>query len=76
MSIHYICRHCAANIGTIEEVSFQAEQLGLHKLTDQERQEMVSYGMNGDIHIKAICEDCHEAFTRNPDLHQYDYLIQ
>ena len=75
MSIQYYCRHCAAKIGTIGEVSVRSEQLGLHTLTDQERQEMVHYSSEGDIHIKSICEDCHEALLQNPDLHQYDYFI-
>ncbi len=75
MPIHYHCRHCSTQMGTIDNISLETEQLGFHKLTDEERQEMVSYDSNGDIHIQAICEDCHEALQRNPDLHQYDYLI-
>lgn len=73
--VHYYCRHCSAHIGSLNETSIHSEQLGLHKLTDEERKEMVSYGVDGDLNIKAICEDCHEALARNPDLHQYDYLI-
>ena len=76
MMISYFCRHCSAQLGTIEDVSVHSEQLGLHKLTEEERQEMVIYESDGNIHIKAICEDCHEALSRNPELHQYDYLIQ
>lgn len=75
MPIHYYCRHCTAKMGTIEEESLFTEQLGIHTLTNEERDEMVSYGADGDIHIQAICEDCQEAFEKNPDLHQYDYLI-
>jgi hypothetical protein len=36
---------------------------------------MVSYDHAGDIHVTAICEDCQETLERNPDYHQYDYLI-
>ncbi|MCM3768420.1 MULTISPECIES: anti-sigma-F factor Fin family protein [Bacillaceae] len=75
MAIHYHCRHCGTKIGSIEEASIHAEALGLHKLSDQERQDMVSYETTGDINIKAICEDCQEALERNPDYHQYDFLI-
>ena len=75
MTIYYHCRHCGTNLGSIEQTSIHAETLGLHKLTDQERQEMVSYEPSGDIQIKAICEDCQEALERNPDYHQYDFLI-
>ncbi|MEH7108270.1 anti-sigma-F factor Fin family protein [Bacillus sp. JJ1764] len=75
MAIHYHCRHCGAKLGSIEQSSIYSESLGLHTLTEHERQEMVTYDTSGDIHIKAICEDCQEALERNPDYHQYDYLI-
>lgn len=75
MTVHYYCRHCQTGMGTIEESGLHASELGIHKLTEEERQEMVTYQNNGDIHIRAICEDCHEALSRNPDLHQYDHLI-
>lgn len=76
MAIHYHCRHCGTKLGTIEQSSIHSETLGLHKLTDQERQEMVAYDSSGNIRITAICEDCQEALERNPDYHQYDFLIQ
>jgi hypothetical protein len=75
MAIHYHCHHCGTNLGSIEQPSIHSETLGLHKLTDQERQEMITYDSAGDIRITAICEDCQEALERNPDYHQYDYLI-
>ncbi|WP_409303645.1 anti-sigma-F factor Fin family protein [Peribacillus sp. SCS-155] len=75
MALHYSCRHCNANLGTIQEPTLDATELGFHRLTDEERQEIISYDSAGDVHVKAICEDCHEAFQRNPDLHQNDYII-
>jgi hypothetical protein len=75
VAIHYHCRHCGTNLGSIERTSIHSETLGLHKLTERERQEMVSYDSSGDIHIAAICEDCQEALERTPDYHQYDYFI-
>ncbi|MCM3570802.1 anti-sigma-F factor Fin family protein [Neobacillus mesonae] len=75
MAIHYHCRHCGTNLGSIEQASVDSVSLGLHKLTDHERQEMVSYDSSGDIHIMAICEDCQESLERNPDYHQNDFLI-
>jgi len=62
-------------MGTIDNIAMDSERLGLSELTDEERMEMVSYDSSGDIHIKAICEDCHESLKRNPDYYQYDYLI-
>lgn len=75
MAIHYTCRHCGSNIGSIDMLSADSVKLGLNKLNGEERAQMVSYGQNGDIQIKSICEDCQESFEKNPDLHQYDYLI-
>ncbi|MBO1004720.1 anti-sigma-F factor Fin family protein [Pseudogracilibacillus auburnensis] len=75
MPVHYYCRHCSAKMGTIEEPFIEAEKLGIHTLTTEERNEMISYGTDGDIHIQAICEDCQEAYEKNPELHQYDHLI-
>ncbi|WP_174734819.1 anti-sigma-F factor Fin family protein [Mesobacillus harenae] len=75
MAINYFCRHCGTKMGSLDSMSVHTESLGLHKLTDEERQTMVSYENTGDVHIKSICEDCQESLERNPDYHQYDYLI-
>lgn len=75
MAIHYYCRHCGIKLGSLEKHIISSEKLGLHKLTDHERKEMVQYESNGDISIKSICEDCQESLERYPDFHQNDYLI-
>ncbi|WML50333.1 anti-sigma-F factor Fin family protein [Neobacillus sp. PS3-34] len=75
MAIHYHCRHCGTNMGSIDRLSIHSEALGFHKLSESERQEMVSYDQAGEIHVTSICEDCQEALNRNPDYHQYDFLI-
>ncbi|MFY0761123.1 MULTISPECIES: anti-sigma-F factor Fin family protein [Metabacillus] len=76
MALHYKCRHCGVNVGTIDSVSVYSEQLGFHHLSQEERQEMISYESNGDILVKTICEDCQEALERNPDYHQLQRFIQ
>lgn len=75
MAIHYFCRHCGTKMGMIENRSIHADEIGLNALTYEERQEMISYESNGNIHIQSICEDCQESLDRNPELHGYDYLI-
>ncbi|RSK25488.1 anti-sigma-F factor Fin family protein [Bacillus sp. HMF5848] len=76
MSIHYHCRHCGYHVGSIDNQTVQATNLGFHLLTDNERQDMISYETNGDIIVKTICEDCHEALNRNPHYHECDSFIQ
>ncbi|MDP4161519.1 MAG: anti-sigma-F factor Fin family protein [Bacillota bacterium] len=75
MAIHYHCRHCGMNMGSIDRISIHSEAIGLHKLSETERQEMVSFDPAGEIHVTSICEDCQETLDRNPDYHQYDFLI-
>lgn len=75
MALKYYCRHCGIEMGKIDNMSVDSERLGLHKLTSEERMEMVSYDDAGDVHIKSICEDCHESLERNPTYYQNDYLI-
>jgi len=76
MALHYHCRHCGVKVGSLDQMSLHSEKLGFNLLSDDERQDMISYQSNGDIEVKTICEDCHEALERNPDLHQYDNIIQ
>lgn len=76
MAVHYHCHYCGTKMGTIEQALISSESLGLHKLTEQERMEMITYDSYGDMHISSICEDCQEAFERNPDYHQFGFLIQ
>ena len=75
MSIHYHCRHCGVKLGILEQSLVEVERLGLHTLNEEERQEMVKYQSNGDVHVKSICEDCQESLQRNPDYYQNDFII-
>lgn len=75
MGIHYHCRHCGIKMGTLDQNSIETERLGFHTLNDEERQDMITYNSNGDIHIKSICEDCQESLEKNPEYYQNDFLI-
>lgn len=76
MAILYHCRHCGLNMGKLDLEMATSTQLGFDHLDERERQEMVQYDQQGDIHVKVICEDCQEALDRNPELHQLDTFIQ
>lgn len=75
LAIHYHCRHCGQRLGSLHDLSLHSEQLGLNTLNEEERNDMIHYHSSGDIYVQSICEDCHESLQRNPDYHQYDYLI-
>ena len=75
MAIHYQCRHCQLPLGSLTQ-SVHASDLGIHVLDSSHRDEVLTYQENGDIHVRAICEDCQEALATNPTLHELDHLIQ
>ncbi|HLR74790.1 MAG TPA: anti-sigma-F factor Fin family protein [Virgibacillus sp.] len=76
MSIVYKCRHCGHVIGKIEQNVVDTSMLGWDQLSADDKKEMIQYNVNGDIHIKAICENCEESLGRHPEYHELDYFIQ
>lgn len=76
MSILYVCRHCNNTVGKLEQEIADENMLGLGKLTEQEREEMIEFQQNGDLRIKTICDDCQEALDQNPQYHELDFFIQ
>lgn len=76
MEIHYVCRHCDVQIGSLKQDKCSAEALGFQQLTEDDRQSMLHYKQNGTIEVKTICEDCHEAMERTPSYHELDTFIQ
>ncbi|WP_141434183.1 anti-sigma-F factor Fin family protein [Bacillus sp. 03113] len=75
MAIYYHCRHCGVKIGMIDSSYVEIERLGFHKLSDEERKDMISYDGSGNIYIKSICENCQESLQKNPEYYQNDYFI-
>jgi hypothetical protein len=76
MAVHYFCRHCGYKVGSIDNKSVDIQNLGFNSLEQEERMDMIQYHNNGDVHVKTICEDCHEALERNPGLHELNSIIQ
>jgi hypothetical protein len=75
LAIHYHCRHCGQKLGSLNDLTLDYEPLGLHTLNQEEKNDMVHHHSSGDVYVQSICEDCQESLERNPDFHQYDYLI-
>ena len=76
MSIIYKCRHCEHVIGKIDQQVVDTSMLGWEQLSTEDKQDMIQYQSNGDIHIKSICEDCEDSLGRYPEYHELDYFIQ
>lgn len=68
MKLKYVCKYCGKNIGEVDPARVTEEQLGLHALTPIERQDIITYDLNGDMVAKIVCEYCQEALEKNPEL--------
>jgi len=75
MTIKYVCKHCQNEIATINS-SVTDSQLGLNALSEQEKQDMISYDSMGNMQVNICCDYCYEALNANPDLLQYNSPLQ
>jgi hypothetical protein len=50
--------------------------LGFNQLSEKDKQEMIQYRDNGDVHVQTICESCEETLGKNPQYHELDFFIQ
>ncbi|MFD1021147.1 anti-sigma-F factor Fin [Thalassobacillus hwangdonensis] len=76
MAIIYVCRHCSRTVGELDQRTVDETMLGLDRLTEQERMEMIDLKQNGDLEVQTICDDCQNAYNLNPQYHETDFLIQ
>ncbi|UTR12446.1 anti-sigma-F factor Fin family protein [Evansella sp. LMS18] len=75
MSVHYYCRHCQANLGTLSSWQADEQQLGFNRLSDEERKDMINYDSQGHLHVKVICEACETTLKDYPDYHANESFI-
>ncbi|MUV38025.1 uncharacterized protein JNUCC1_01833 [Lentibacillus sp. JNUCC-1] len=77
MMIIYLCNHCGQEIGRLENSTVpDASMLGWDGLSQEDKQQMIQYQDNGDVHVHAICESCEESLGRHPGYHELDHFIQ
>ena len=65
MAIVYRCRHCGHIIGELKQHIVSTSMLGWDKLTAQDKQKMIHYKQNGDVHIISICENCEDSLKQS-----------
>lgn len=69
MTIRYVCRHCKQHLGEINHTSIDDARLGFQDLTHEERAQILAYHEAEDHWTaQVICEHCHEAVQRDPEL--------
>lgn len=75
LSIVYKCRHCGHTIGKLEQQIVSTSMLGWDNLSSQDKQRMIQYKENGDVHIQAICENCEDSLRQHPDYYELEYFL-
>lgn len=68
MAVRYKCNYCNTVIGKIDQTQVDAEQLGFHSLTPEERESIITYNQSGDIEVSITCDYCNEALQQHPEL--------
>ncbi len=68
MSYRYECRCCGMKLGEIDQENVTEFQLGLHSLTPEERQHIISKEIGGDTVIRLLCDYCRDALDQHPEL--------
>ncbi|MGD9677799.1 MAG: anti-sigma-F factor Fin [Vulcanibacillus sp.] len=66
--IKYICKFCGQYMGEVNNENSYEYNLGFNYLTVTERENIITYELNGDMLVKVICEYCQEALEKNPEL--------
>src|SRR5690625_7536469 len=75
MAIIYKCRHCHHEIGKITNQIVSSSMLGLDQLSNEEKQKMVQFKANGDMHILSIYENCETSLFINPTLSNLTFFF-
>jgi hypothetical protein len=50
--------------------------LGWDRLNAQDKQRMIQYKDNGDVHIQTICESCEDSLRTHPNYYELEYFLQ
>lgn len=68
MAVNYICKYCKSNMGKLDSSIISEQRLGFHSLTADERKDIITYNLNGDIEVQLVCDYCNDALSNNPEL--------
>ncbi len=76
MAIHYRCRHCNTEIGTLPFESAKDTILELQKLDEGEEERFLTVEQDGNLTVRCICEQCEQSLLRFPDYYTLSKWLQ
>nr|WP_241154332.1 anti-sigma-F factor Fin [Staphylospora marina] len=65
--IVYVCRHCGARLGELNEDGLTESRLGFDRLTPDERKDIITNDMNGNQIVRVTCESCQQVLESHPE---------
>lgn len=68
MAIHYVCRYCKTPLGQLDQIAVSEQQLGFHALTPEEREDIITQDVFGNMTVRVICDYCKQAVEAHPEL--------
>lgn len=75
--IHYHCRHCKTEVGSLPfESAKEALQL-IQEMDDREGDErFLTYQKDGKLVVRCICEQCEQTLQQYPDYYALKKWLQ
>jgi len=50
--------------------------LGWDKLSIKDKEKMIQYKENGDVHVQSICENCEDSLGHHPTYYELEFFLQ
>lgn len=76
VTIRYHCRHCETEIGSLPFESAQEALQLLQKLDETEEERFLTFGKDGALTVRCICEQCENSLQKFPDYYTFNKWLQ
>lgn len=76
LAIHYHCRHCKTEIGSIPFESARETLRLLERLDAEEEERYLTLGEDGALTVRTICEECEQSLRSFPDYYTFTKWLQ
>jgi hypothetical protein len=74
--IHYSCRHCNTEVGSIPFASAEEIIRELQKAEEGKGEQFLEYDENGSMTVRCICEQCEQSLQMNPEYYALRKWLQ
>lgn len=76
VAVRYACRHCEVEIGSLPFESAKETVELLRKLDEAEEERYLTFGEDGDVTVRCICEQCEQSLQKFPNYYTFNKWLQ